>query len=185
MSSTYFRLQDDLHAPRRWYLKSPVGPEGQKLDPRIFTYGKPVDVTGPLRLPLRHPGNPLDFTEADFAMPVLRREYAERIVELAPTAVQCIPITVDGMPDPFVILNVLSTKRCVDEERTEIMYWTETDGQPERVGQYRMIGNLRIDPTQVDSAEIFRIERWEVALIVSAGIRKILQGAVGAKFLPV
>ena len=154
----YFQLDDDKHVPGRWYLGSPLTPDGQELDPRTFTYSRPVDVTGLLRLPLRQPGRPLDFTMADFAMPVARRPLAEQLEQLAPGAVQRVSVAVEGTaPGDYEIVTVLREVACVDESETEVVRWTAEMGRPDMVGKYLYLTNIVIDPTKTDDAALFRL----------------------------
>lgn len=185
MPGDYYQLLDDMAFPRRWFLKAPVGPEDREIDPRLFTAGRRLDVAGPLRIPLRRPGEALDFTLADFDMPVLRADFADALAEAAGDDFQRIPVTVQGSDGRFDVLNVLPLVRCLDEERSGVSYWTEADGRPDKVGQYRMVADLRVRPEAVGPHRIFRVEGWKVALIVAEPVKRILEQARGAVFRPV
>lgn len=182
MSTSYYRLVDEKHIPNRWYLKGPLTTLGETIDPRAFTEARAVECAVPLTVPVRRRGIPLDFTLADFDMPVLRSSFAMRLRELEPEAIQLIPSTVAGEAGAFDILNVLSVVDALDEERSAITYWREEDGRPERVGQYRMVLNMTLDPSRIGAHHVFRIKGWEVALVVSATARERLIGATGAVF---
>jgi hypothetical protein len=41
-SRKFYRLIADPAATSRWYLKSPIDPSGNEVDPRLFTQGVPV-----------------------------------------------------------------------------------------------------------------------------------------------
>ena len=75
----------------------------------------------------------------------------------------------------------------MDETRSEIMRWKHEDGRPDKVGRYRMVGNLTIDPTRVRNRHIFRIDDWEIALIVSERLKIALEAIpeLGVVFSPV
>jgi hypothetical protein len=64
-------------------------------------------------------------------------------------------------------LNVLTSCDCIDEARTVGDKWTMASGRPDKVGMYRMIVNLFIDPDRVGGAQILRIRNWATPLIVS------------------
>ena len=170
----FFRVTDDIDLRGRWHLRSPVTGSGSVLDPRIFTYARPVDVAGPLRLPLRRPGKPMDFTLADFGMPVAHRALAEHIESIAPGAVQRIPVTVEGESEPYEILNILPEVYGLDEDASEIMWWTEADERPEKIGQYRMITHTVIDPARAGDALFFRLGGWKIEIICSARFQSSL-----------
>ncbi|GMU01423.1 hypothetical protein KH5H1_55430 [Corallococcus caeni] len=61
------------------------------------------------------------------------------------------------------------------------------DGRPDRVGQYRDVDGMRIDPTQVGDARVFRTWGWSIALIVSEDIKLALERirATGIRFTEV
>jgi hypothetical protein len=58
------------------------------------------------------------------------------------------------------------------------------DEEPDRVGQYRDVRDMRIDRAMVGNAKVFRPEGWEVALVVSEEIKNALEnmGATGTRF---
>ncbi len=78
--------------------------------------------------------------------------------------------------------------RCIDDEASEeVIRWTPEDGRPDRVGQYRDVDGMRIDPPQVGDAQVFRTWGWSIALIVSEDIKLALERirATGVRFTPV
>ena len=91
----------------------------------------------------------------------------------------------EGHAGPYFILNTLRVIRCIDEARcVEVRYFTPEDGQPEKVGQYRVVSGMRIDPAKVEGARIFRPWGWTVALVVSEDLKQALEreGVTGTKF---
>lgn len=185
MVTRYFELTDDKSLRDRWFLKSPRTDDGVEVDPRSFITGTPVEAAAPLYIPLRRPGLELDFTLADFSMPVVLREIAARLEAAVPGAVQRFPATVEGADREYDVVNVTHRVACLDEERSRITYWTHLDHRPELAGGYRMVLDLTVDPHRADACDIFRIAGWEVPLIVSARVREIMAGATGAVFSPV
>lgn len=133
---------------------------------------------------MRTEGVPLDFTLADFDMPVVRRQISETIWRLVPNEVQRIPASVEGHVEDYDILNVAITRRAVDESKSLITRWNAQHGWPEKVGQYFLVHRLRIDPQSVEGAEVFRLSGWEVAVIVSERVRRALleQEVTGVTF---
>ena len=184
--TSYYRLCDDMQMPDRWHLRAPVLPSGEEIDARLFTGGRPVDPPASLRLPLRQPGRPLDFTLGDFDMPVATRPLAEYLARLAPGSVQCVPVSIDGEADEFVILNVLRSVRCLDEASSKIQYWTAADGRPEKVGQYRMVLNETIDAQRAAGFDLFRLGGWEIVIVCTDRVKQDLekQGFSGLTFIP-
>jgi len=186
--SRFFRLWDDVEIPGRWYLKAPMQ-EGRWFNPNLFTGGEGrVDVGNTLTMFLRRPGQPLDYTMADAGLPILSERAAALFQSHAGDDVQLIPISIDGQPTPFFILNALHAIDCVDEQRSEgIQRWTAADERPDMLGGYKAIDVLHIDPGRVGGHSLFRVKGWVVALLISEALRDALVGAhlVGPKFDPV
>lgn len=183
-SPTYFRLTDMKGILGRWYLGHPRDAAGADVDPRLFLEAQSVAVREPVRVGIRHDGTPLDFTLADFDMPVLRKDLAVAIAMLAPMDIQLISAFVDGSSTEYAILNALTKLHCLDEAASTVTYWTESDEEPERLGQYKMVIEPKVHIACVGSSKVFRIDGWEIALIVSDEIKRVLDQASGAMLLP-
>jgi len=185
MPHRYFKLTDDVYIAGRWELGEPVDSEGQEVDPWQFTKGSAVHVRERLRVPIKRPGPPLHFSFTSLATPVVHTQVAALLSELAPNDVQFIPVDIASQPDQFHIFVATHLIRCIDDERsTEVRYWKPEDGRPEKTGQYRSVYRLRIDPSKVGDAKVFRTWGWDIALIVSEEIKEALEriGATGTKF---
>ncbi len=174
MSEHFFEITDDLSISKRWYLQAPLRNSGKEIDPRIFTEGRKVNIKGQLRIPMRRQGLPLDVTFADFDMPVISKEIGVLLEELAPNNIQRIPISIESQQGKYEILNITTLRQCVNEQQSDILWWTESDGRPDKVGQYRMVRRLIIDPSLVEGSEIFRVKGWEISIIVSQRIKDSL-----------
>lgn len=152
----------------------------------MFKNGVPVHVQDRLKVPIKIRGKPLDFSLAGIGVaPVVHVKVASLLKELAPDDVQLFPVDIEGQPDQFCILNVTRALKCIDDEASEdVTYWTPEDGRPEKVGQYQGVHGMRIDPSKVGDAKVFRTWGWSIALIVSEEIKEALERieATGTKF---
>ncbi|NMO21354.1 hypothetical protein HPC49_00915 [Pyxidicoccus fallax] len=189
MPKRYFRLKEDMQVGN-WDLGDPLGANGQEVDdPYVFREGHPVHIQERLTIPVDEPGRRLEFCTAGLgAAPIVHVRVASLFAELAPNDVQLIPVDVQGQPDQYLILVATKCIRCIDDAASdEVRYWKPEDGQPERVGYYKSVIGLRIDPTKVGDARVFRTWGWDIALIVSEDIKQALERAkvTGAKFTPV
>ncbi|WPB76492.1 hypothetical protein KYC5002_46845 [Archangium violaceum] len=102
--------------------------------------------------------------------------------------VQFIPAHVDGHSGPYFILNALRIIRCIDDARSEeVRYWKPEDGQPDKVGEYRVVAGMRIDPSKVGDARVFRPWGWPVALLISEDLKQAMEaeGITGTRFVEV
>ncbi|MFL5349149.1 MAG: imm11 family protein [Hyalangium sp.] len=184
----YYELMDDRRSLTRWHLGTPLDAAGQELDPWQFFEGHALDLGCVPRFPLDVPGEPLDFCWAAFAIPVVHERFVQIFQRLRVQDVQFIPTRVEGHSDPFFILNTLRTIRCIDDARCEeVKYWRPEDGQPEKVGTYRYVHALRIDPSKVGDARVFRTWGWDIALIVSDDLKQAIEagGITGTRFVEV
>ncbi len=182
----YFELSQEVEGSGGWDLGNPTDPQGREVEnPWMFREGMPVPDPGRLKIPIGRPGRALDFTLAGFSIPVIHVRVASVFTELAPRDVQVLPVDIQGQPDPFCILVATRLVRCIDDKASEeVEHWTPEDGRPEKVGQYRDVYGMRIDPTKVGHAKVFRTWGWTVALIVSEDIKEALEraGVTGMKF---
>jgi hypothetical protein len=189
MAKKYFQLADDVSIRGRWELGHPeVAPGHEVDDPWMFREGHPVAVKKRLSVPVEEPGRALDFSLAGFSTPVVHASVANLFLELAPNDVQLIPVDIQGHPDQYLILVATKLIRCIDDAASEeVLYWTPEDGRPEKVGQYRDVYGMRIAPSKVGDARVFRTWGWSITLIVSEELKQALESiqATGVRFTQV
>jgi hypothetical protein len=184
----FFDFMDDRRSLTRWHLGAPVDEQGQEIDPWQFDEGRMLELGCVPRFPLDIPGDPLDFCWAAFTILVVNSRFVRLFERLNVRDVQFIPARVDGHPEPYFILNPLRVIRCIDDARSEeVRYWKPEDGQPEKVGEYRVVAGMRIDPAKVGDARIFRPWGWRVALIISEDLKQAMEqeGITGIRFVEV
>jgi hypothetical protein len=186
----FYDLHDDFRAPGRWEPGDPLDLEDKEVgDVWMFTAGRPVDPPGPLHIPNEARATPLDFSLAGAGLtPVVHPRIAAVFARLAPEDVQLIPVDIEGQPKPYFLVVATRLIRCVDEAACmEVHRYGPGDGVPARVGQYRSVRGLRIDPDQVGRARVFRPWGWPVTLVVSEAVKEALEkeGVTGARFTPV
>jgi hypothetical protein len=153
-----------------------------------FREGRVLDVEGPIRLSVKPAGVALEYTES-MGIPVVHGRVVwlfERL-ELQ-KEVQFIPVEVEGQTEPWFILNALRIIRCIDDARCdEVFYRLPEHGEPDRVGQYKNVRGLKVDPEKIGDSHIFRPWGWLVVLIVSEHVKHAMEaeGITGAQFLEV
>lgn len=145
------------------------------------------DVANTLKSRIRNEGRPVSFSLGGLGDYFVKRSLIDRLLAALPVGVvQAIPVEIDGVDEPYEILNVLDVVDCVDEEKSEFSMcprWTAEDGRPDKVEDYR-IDNLRIDPIRANGHELFRTKGWSVGLVCSERIRDLLisHGVTGIQF---
>jgi hypothetical protein len=184
----YFDLLDDTRIPGRWQLASPLDDQQNEIDPWQFKQGQVLELGGVPRFPLDLSGTPLDFSLAAFSIPVVHARVVELFERMRVDGVQFIPARIEGRSEPWYILNALRIIRCIDDARSEeVQYWKPEDNRPDKIGQYRAVYGLRIDPEQVGNVRIFRTWGWRVALIISEDLKEAMEtaGISGTRFIEV
>jgi hypothetical protein len=189
MVQRYFELTEDMSSPDRWLLGEPLDEQGQEIRTRQFMSGESTHFAGCLHVPIYHPGASLDFTRVDpGAIPVVTDKVARVLTELAPTDIQFFPVKVESKAEPYFLVNVARLVKCIDDNAcAEVSYWTPEDGRPDKVGQYRAMYGMRIDPSKVGDAKVFRPWGYRVALLVAEEVKDALErtGASGLEFTEV
>ncbi|WP_239014898.1 imm11 family protein [Archangium violaceum] len=185
----YYELYDDVYIPGRWHLKMPVDGRGEWIDTWRFNEGRVLDIEESIRFPLKLAGVALEFTLCSMGVPVVHRRVVSLFERLGlQKEVQFIPVEVDGQTEPWFILNTLYVIRCIDDARCEeVFYWLPEDNRPDKLGGYRNVRGLKVNPAKIGNANIFRPWGWKVVLIVSERIKQALEeeGITGTKFIEV
>ncbi|RJS14636.1 hypothetical protein DRW03_34565 [Corallococcus sp. H22C18031201] len=186
MERRFYDLDIDVYVPGRWYLADPTGPAGEELEEIWqFSEGRPVELSGRLRIPLSRPGNALDFTTAGAGRtPIVSERVSSVFRKMAPGDVQLFPVDVEGDSKPYFLLNVARTIRCIDDAACKEVKIRTAGEYTERVGEYRSVIGLRIDKSKVGGARVFRTWGWHSPLIVDDEIKDALEatGISGGKF---
>lgn len=174
---SFYELVADPKATSRWFLKCPLAADGSEIDPRMFTKGEPVDVLDGLSLPIRQSGAVVDVNFCDFDMIVASSVLGEVLESEVGDQLQRIPISVAGHDHAFEIWNPCSLVDCIDESRSVFTKWTNADGRPDKVGDYRMFASLKINGASASGHDIFRLSRWPIVVVVSEKVKGILERA--------
>lgn len=183
----YYELLSNMLLPGRWVLADPVDEHGQEVDPWQFGDGRLLHPQGKLVLRQALPGSALDFSFTTLGIPVVHGRVVSLCERLGlQEQVQLLPVQVEGQSEPFFILNVLRVIRCIDDARCEeVQYRRAEDGDPERVGQYRVVAGMRIDPSKVGDSHILLPWGWTVALVISERLKHAMEeeGITGTRFV--
>ena len=173
----YHELFFDSRIREQWVLADPTDEHGEELDPWQFFSGHPINLMGTARISLAAPGRALDFSFTTLSIPLVHGRLVPLFEGLGlQQHIQFIPAEVVGQAEPYFIANVLRIISCIDDARCErVEYWKPEDGAPDRVGDYRLVRGLRIDPNQVGDADIFRPRGWSSVLLVSERLKQALE----------
>ena len=183
----FFQMHDNVDLTGRWWLGSLNAGVENGMEPYDFLVGRRLAIRGPATISIRREGVPLDFTFADFDLPVANQRVALILRRLCHSDYQEIDSNVEGRTERYSVINVLNSVSCVDESRTRFVKWGPNDGRPEKVGKYRQIVNLHIDPNAVEGHKMFRVAGWQIALVIDEEIKSAMTDAnvTGVIFTPV
>lgn len=186
----FYKIGADLNNHDKWFLDQPVDANGREVVAGQFGLGRHWDISDRLRNSIRNPGPAVSFSLGGLGAFFVAKALMDELVKALPAGnVQAVPVDIEGVEEPYEILNVLDVVDCVDEDRTGFSMfprWTKEDGRPDKVGDYR-INVLRIDPARASGHDLFRVKGWLVGLVCSERIRDLLvaNGATGIRFTPV
>ena len=187
----YYKIYDDVYIPGRWHLHMPLEDEEGKeelFDVWRFNEGRLLNIERPIRISVKPAGIALEFSQA-LGIPIVHRRVVSLFERLGlQKEVQFIPVEVEGQTEPYFIFNALQVIRCIDDARCEeVFYWQPEDNRPDKVGKYRNVRGLKVDPAKVGDADIFRPWGWVVVLIVSERVKLAMEteGITGTKFIEV
>jgi len=187
----YYELDDDKYIQGRWHLRFPLADESGRaelFDIWRFNEGRHLRIEHPIRMSVKPMGLALEYSHA-MGVPVVHPRVVSLFSRLhLEKEVQFIPVEVEGQVEPYFILNALQIIRCIDEARTEqVFHWRPEDGEPDRVGQYKNVRGLKVDPARVGKAHIFRPWGWDGVLIVSERVKSAMReaGITGPEFVEV
>jgi hypothetical protein len=183
----FYKIGLDAACSGQWHIAQPVDDRGVKVVTGRFGIGKLWDASIPLRSKIYHPGHAVSFSLGGIGNYFVKKTLMDALLAYVPDGtVQAVPVDIEGVDEAYEILNVLDIVDCVDEARSGFSMfprWTEEDGQPDKVGDYR-IDVLRIDPKRATGHELFRTKGWLVGLVCSECIRDLLisHGVTGIRF---
>ncbi|MCD5977721.1 imm11 family protein [Pseudomonas quasicaspiana] len=168
----YYRLKDDVQYPGRWLL-------GDVLDVDNWVLVSQGGGAGPVQIELYRDGVELDFTFSEvYGVPVVSAKVKNILIGLP--GLEFIPASV--VPPissrDFYIVVVSKQVDCVDEDKSEFTKFEINDPvRPDKAGQYRGFMNLKLDPLKVAGMNIFRVAKFNVAIVVSETIKKSFEAA--------
>lgn len=175
----YFRLLDDVTYPGRWHVGAITSDEEDVSD--SLWDGRHY-IGGPLSAEVTTDGTKLDFCLTSFAVPIGTTAAADAIQREATRDLQRIPL----VGTSYEVLNSVRVVDCLDEGSSEFQKWTPTDGYPDKVGEYRQVTSLKLNPSCIPKdAHFFRVQGWLIALIVSTPVKEALEAMRGPVFIPV
>lgn len=170
----YYRLQNDLHYPRRWFLGE-VNFDGEWDFWKYLSAGEVETPNKELLVTVTEEGIPLDFTMADFELLVVNEKVTDLIDK---DEIQLIPIKISGYTseNPYYLMVIKNQVDCVDEEKSDFDRWEINDPiRPDKAGQYKTFYKLFVNKEHCNDHNIFRIKGYNSIIVVSDNLKKIFE----------
>ncbi len=183
----YYHMWFDDSIERPWRLSIAEGANGDSIRGDDFAFGRRVDMAEPLKIVMRYDGVRTDYTFGAFELMVANQHARDVLMAIAADDVQLLDAEVAGATDEYWVVNILNILPCLDEDRSSFTKWTEEDERPDKIGQYRGVSDLKIDPTKAVGHDIFRPWGWQVVVIVSERLKEAFESEkiTGLKFIEV
>lgn len=166
----YYRLLDKLNIRNRWFLGEVYSSKKVNIWNYISIKNSKLDSNQKLVMDIIENGEALDFTFSAFDVPIV----SERIKSiLDDEEVFFIPINIKKSKENFYILVIKKYIDAVDSDLSDFLLWEENNKiRPDLAGTYKVFKKLIVDGNKTESSNIFRIENYEIALIISEDIMK-------------
>jgi hypothetical protein len=185
----YFEFTFDGTASGYWHVKTPKMPNGSDISPWGFVTCRPFELGEKLMAEIGVDGKRTKVVFSTFGIVYVEQRIGRQIHRLAGKSVQLLPIEIQSVPEPFLVMNVLDEVACLDESRSKFAKWEPGNAErPDKAGEYRSVYELFVDPRLAAGHDVFRIKGWRVALIVSEKIKDIIEehdAVAGCSFIPV
>ena len=192
--SKYFQLVDDvspkagvrtvvsrslpkreLNLPKRWFLDR-ITSDGKRVEPWMLEECGEVGYKT-LDVRIQYEGEPLDITLIARGVPVVAERVFQILAEISPGSFQCIPASIESHTEKYYVINTLKKIKCVDETRSYFDKWTKESTRPDLAGEYKTFYELRIDARAAGKADLFRLDGWLNAVIISERLKDALEAA--------
>jgi hypothetical protein len=186
-NSSFYRVAFDSRLNDCTYFDEPKTVTNEVLDWWHFSNGREWNGRESLKVTAYRTGRLYDISMAPGDIPYVTRRVVDifKLDRSLSDSVQFIPLAYGE--STIHLMNILPVISCIDEIRTEsVMLWKEEDGEPEKVGEYRQVIGLRVDPDKLQDVDICRVRGWEVAIIVSRRLKLMLEAhlVTGVEFWP-
>ena len=176
----YYRLTDDMGYPNRWHLGQIGSVDNWRLVHSMPHFSQPLGIE------VFRIGAEMDFTLTEtYGIPVVSSRIKEALGDLEDVSFLELDVLEGNTQGSYFAMVTLKRIDCVDERRSEFQKFEENDPvRPDKAGHYRGFMKLRIIAKRAGSSDIFRLNRFETAIIVSEKVKDLLDNldATGTAF---
>lgn len=173
----YYEILDELYIPKkRWFLGS-INFDGEWDFWKYVSPGKLDIPQKELFVTTRKKGLPLDFTMADFELPIINEKVKNLINQ---EELQFIPVKLEADPNSkinYYLMVVNKEVECVDESKSVFVKWLKNDPiRPDKTGEYKSFEKLILNPVDIPKeANIFRLKKYDLVIVISEKLKRLLE----------
>ncbi len=180
----HFRMINDLETRRRWFLTGPETARAGESTVRSLLDGEILSDVRALSSKVFERGSILDITFSAFSVPIITQRAREVFATHLSADTQTFDLTVEGRTEKFYALNITKSIKCISDEHSKFDRWSEADGLPDRVGQYRNMVNIVAQRDALGAAGIFRVDGWKFTIMVPEKAKAAIENAklTGVRF---
>lgn len=170
----YYRLQDDINYPNRWYLGTIINDD----DNWKYVIGDNIDnYSSELEAKVSQDGSEMDYTITNaYSVPIVSERIKNQLYNLSD--IQFIPLKIVGRKSDlkYFIMVVANKIDCIDETKSKFNKFEVNDPvRPDLAGHYRGFFRLVLDESRIEGKDVFRINKAENYLIISDRVKEALQ----------
>jgi len=179
MRQNYYRLLDDINFKERWYLGEIINQDNWK-----YTSGESVNSSNfQLKIEIFQEGKEMDFTLNEaYGVPIVSESFKKSVSIF--NNLSFIPVLIENreLSTNYYIMVIEKLIEAVDEDKSEFDKFTKDDPiRPDKAGQYLAFYKLIIDPSKVQSEDIFRLKGFTNGIIISGKFKSQIQSFTGCK----
>ena len=153
----------------QWHLSAPRDVAGDEIRGYHFTLGRPYSGPQPATIPIYREGRSLEVSFGAEKIVVASNRAKAALEVIAAQDCQFFEVAIPRMTQPWHILNAIHLVDCFDESKSRFSPGP-ADGE-----RYALVTRLVIDPTRVRGQQLFRVQRWDVDLIVSDAVKAVIE----------
>jgi hypothetical protein len=135
------------------------------------------EVSTELNLKIYQDGAEMDFTMMNtYPIPIVSARIKDELSSITELAFLAVNILDKNCLQKYYVMVVGKTVDCVDESKSKFRKFVVNDPvRPDKAGDYRSFFELRVDPQKITGVDIFRVAKFDVAIIVSERVKLRLE----------
>jgi hypothetical protein len=180
--TVYYIATFDPRIADQWHLGAPRDADGNEIPGYYLTSGSTYSGPQPVKVSIYQDGRPLEVSFNHEKVVAVSSRAKEAMEAVAPQDCEFFEVAIPQMTHPWHILNAIHLVDCFDEAKSSFDFAPSDDDQ-----RYAIVTRLIINPARVRGQQLFRVQRWDVDLIVSDAVKAAIESVPnhGVRFIQV